>query len=372
MKIAYLSTFYPYRGGIAQFNASLYRELEKHAEIRAFTFTRQYPDLLFPGQTQLIQKGDPADPIQADRCLDTINPVSWYRTARLIASWKPDVLVMKFWMPFFGPSLGFVAGYLKKRGVRVVTILDNVIPHERRPGDLTLIRYFLNRSSAFIAMTATVRDDLLRLKPDARHVVKAHPVYDHFPARMGRAEARRQLGLDPDSPMLLFFGFIRGYKGLDVLIEALPETDSRIGLMVAGEVYGSFEAYQEQIDRLQLGSRIYLYHHYIPDTEVAVYFSAADVVVLPYRSATQSGIVQIAYHYQLPVIVTAVGGLTEMVTDGVTGLVIPPGNPGAVADAIRRFFENHSDGQMEREIAARAPDFSWSGFAGELLALARS
>lgn len=140
----------------------------------------------------------------------------------------------------------------------------------------------------------------------------------------------------------------------------------------SGEVYGSFEAYQEQIDRLQLGSRIYLYHHYIPDTEVAVYFSAADVVVLPYRSATQSGIVQIAYHYQLPVIVTAVGGLTEMVTDGVTGLVIPPGNPGAVADAIRRFFENHSDGQMEREIAARAPDFSWSGFAGELLALARS
>lgn len=372
MKIAYLSTFYPYRGGIAQFNASLFRVLEQQATIRAFTFTRQYPDLLFPGQTQLIQSGDPADPIPADRCLDTINPWTWYQTARLIATWQPDVLIMKFWMPFFGPSLGFVAGYLKKRGVRVITILDNVIPHEKRPGDLSLIRYFLNRNSAFIAMTETVRSDLLRIKPGAAHVVRAHPVYDHFPPPADRSEARKALNIDQDSRVLLFFGFIRGYKGLDVLLEAMAKTESSIRLIIAGEVYGTFQSYQEQIDRLGLGSRIHLFNHYIPDSEVSVYFSAADVAVLPYKSATQSGIVQIAYHYQLPVIVTAVGGLTEMVTHGVTGLVIPPNHPASVADAIRQFFNNQSGEIMKREIAARASEFSWSGFADTLLRLART
>lgn len=372
MKIAYLSTFFPYRGGIAQFNASLFRVLEKQATIRAFTFTRQYPDLLFPGQTQLIQPGDPADPIPADRCLDTINPWTWYRTARLIASWNPDVLIMKFWMPFFGPSLGFVAGYLRKRGVRVITILDNVIPHERRPGDLSLIRYYLNRNSAFIAMTETVRADLLRLQPGATHVVKAHPVYDHFPSPINRSEARKALNIDSDSPVLLFFGFIRGYKGLDVLLDALAMTNPAIRLIIAGEVYGTFQSYQDQIDRLGLGSRIHLFNHYIPDSDVSVYFSAADVAVLPYKSATQSGIVQIAYHYQLPVIVTAVGGLTEMVTDGVTGLVIPPNDPAAVAKAIGRFFDNRSGEAMRKEIASRAKEFSWSGFADQLMALART
>ncbi|MBN8704312.1 MAG: glycosyltransferase [Bacteroidetes bacterium] len=372
MKIAYLSTFFPFRGGIAQFNASLYRELEKTNEIQAFTFTRQYPDLLFPGQTQFVTDQDAVDRIPAIRSLDTINPVSWEKTAKIIRNQQPDLLLMKFWMPFFAPSLGYVSGKVRKGKTKSIAILDNVIPHEKRPGDLALIRYYLNRVDGFIAMSKSVEYDLLSLKPDANFRLKAHPVYDHFPVSVDQETARKALNLPENKIILLFFGFIRDYKGLDLLIEAMPKLDDRFHLVIAGEVYGNFDKYQERIDKLGLNDRVSVFTRYISDPEVAQFFSAADLGVLPYKTATQSGIVQIAYHYDLPVLVTDVGGLTEMVTDGKTGVVIPSPDSQLIANGILAAFQENKNLDLFRnEIRLKKPEMSWSGFAGTVLDLAK-
>ncbi|MCK6602432.1 MAG: glycosyltransferase [Bacteroidetes bacterium] len=370
MKIGYLSTFYPYRGGIAQFNASLYRELEKQHELRAFTFTRQYPDLLFPGQTQMVTGADTADPVPATRVLDSVNPVSWLKTAGQISAWSPDLLIMKFWMPFFSPSLGTVSGKVRKKGTRSIAILDNVIPHEKRPGDLALIRYYLNRVDGFIAMSKAVEQDLLSLKPDAHYRLKAHPVYDHFPVKIDPLQARKALNLPENKTILLFFGFIREYKGLDLLIEALFELDDRFHLVIAGEVYGNFDRYQSQIDRLGLQNRISVFTRYISDQEVPVFFSAADLGVLPYKTATQSGIVQIASQFDLPVLVTDVGGLTEMVSHGETGWVVSRPDAEEVAAGIHAIFASQGTlSAWREEIKRRKPELSWPGFAREVLSL---
>ncbi len=370
MKIAYLSTFYPFRGGIAQFNASLYRAMiQKGHEVHAYTFTRQYPSILFPGQTQRVTENDKADPVPAEQLLDTVNPLTYGRTARRIRSWKPDLLVMKFWMPFFAPSLGYVAGKLKKNGTAVITVLDNVIPHEKRQGDMALIRYFLKRNHAFVAMSKTVEKDLLSLKQDALYRLKPHPLYDHYGAAAEKTSALRHLRLPDDKKIILFFGFIRGYKGLDVLIEAMKELPEDIHLVIAGEVYGSFEPYRKQIDRHQLGNRITCFTRYIEDPEVPVFFSAADVCVLPYKSATQSGITQIAFHYHLPVIATNVGGLSEMIEHGATGLIIPEVTPRAVTEAVKRYFTENLLPVFSAEIKKRRGLFSWDGFADEITRL---
>lgn len=363
MNIAYLSTFYPFRGGIAQFNASLYRELEKRHAIRAFTFSRQYPGLLFPGQTQYVTAHDRTDAVSAQAVLDTINPWTYRTAARTIAATRPDLLLLKFWMPFFAPALGFVAGRLKKSGTRVVSILDNVVPHEPRIGDRALIRYFLDRNDGFVVMSKTVEHDLRRIKPGSVYRLKAHPLYDHYAPRTDADDARKQLGLPTGKRLILFFGFIRAYKGLDVLLEALAHLDERYHVVVAGEVYGSFDAYRDLIGRHGLSGRVTLFTRYIDDPEVPLFFSACDVCVLPYKSATQSGIVQIAFHYDMPVIVTDVGGLSEMVSNGETGLVISEPRPSAVADAVRRYFEDELGRTMSHRIRQNRSSFSWSGFA---------
>lgn len=362
MNIAYLSTFYPFRGGIAQFNASLYREFSKRHTVTAYTFSRQYPGLLFPGQTQYVTSNDEADMIPALPVLDTVNPVSYGTAARTIARSCPDLLVMKFWMPFFAPSLGYVAGRLRRRGTRVISILDNVIPHEKRFGDMALIRYFLKRNDAYVVMSRTVEKDLLRLKPDARYRLKAHPLYDHYASRVEMLEARRVLGLPEGKRLVLFFGFIRDYKGLDRLLECMPFLDESYHVVVAGEVYGSFAEYDRIIERHRLKPRVSLFTRYIDDPEVPLFFSACDVCVLPYKSATQSGIVQIAYHYDLPVMVTDVGGLSEMVEDGDTGLILRKTDPASVAGSIRRFFDDKLGQGMSENIKRSRPLYAWSGF----------
>ncbi len=314
MKIALLSTFYPFRGGIAQFNARLFRVLEKDHDVKAFTFTRQYPQLLFPGTTQLVTGDDNADPVPAVRLLDTINPLSFPGTIHSIRAFQPEMLVTRLVMPFFAPSLGFVAAGIRKSGTRVVSILDNVIPHEPRPGDKALTSYFLKRNDAFLAMSRTVENDLRRFVPDAVCKIQPHPLYDHFGEKTDMKRARAKLNLPIDKKILLFFGFIRDYKGLDVLLESMNFLDDSYHLLVGGEVYGSFEKYQHIIEKNRLKNKVTLRIRYIKDTEVADFFSAADVAVLPYRTATQSGITQIAFSFNLPVIVTDVGGLSEMVT----------------------------------------------------------
>ena len=367
MKISYLSTFYPFRGGIAQFNASLFRQFELNHDVSAFTFTRQYPNILFPGQTQMVQPGDDADAINSIRKLDTINPFSYLSTASAINQFKPDLHIMKFWMPFFAPSLGYVSQSLRKRGTKSIAILDNVIPHEKRPGDIQLIKYFLNRCDAFITMSSSVRNDLLLLKPDAKYINMEHPLYDHFGAKPSKSEALSKLGLDPTKKYLLFFGFIRKYKGLDLLIEALESLPEGIHLIIAGEVYGKFDEYQELINRLQLNGRIHKFVRYIADNEVPLFFSAADVCVLPYRSATQSGIVGISYHFDLPVIATDTGSLKEMIATHGTGMIIDKAQPQLIAESIKNYYKNNLLEQYVSGIRKYKSISNWRYFADGII-----
>ncbi len=363
MKIAFLSPFYPYRGGIAQSSALLLRSFEQRHEVLPFNFSRQYPGLLFPGKTQRVPPDDTADRITAEPVLDSINPLTWFRAARRIAAPKPDILLMRFWMPFFGPSLGTVAARLRRKGVLALSILDNVTPHEPRPGDRWLLRYFLNRNDGFVALSQTVAEDLLRYRPDARYVVYPHPVYDHFPPPVDRDAACARLGVPPDKRVLLFFGFIREYKGLDIVLEALARLPDEYVLLIAGEVYGSFQKYAEIIDRNGLAPKIVSHLRYIRDEEVPLFFSAADLAVLPYKSATQSGIAQIACHYRLPAVVTRVGGLTEMVEDGVTGMVIERPDAKLLAAQIETYFRENWKPRFAAALEERRRRYTWAGLA---------
>ncbi len=322
MQIAYLSTFYPFRGGIAQFNASLYRELRKMGHnVDAFTFTCQYPSFLFPGKTQFVQDGDIVDIIDSKQVLNTVNPFSYITAAKKIKNTNPDLLIMKYWMSYFAPSLGCVAKKMSSK-TKVITILDNVIPHEKRFFDKALTKCFLNKNDGFIAMSEKVRNDLLLYSPNAKSTLIPHPIYDHFGEIIDKSAARKKLKIDHDKKTVLFFGFIRDYKGLDLLIDAFGMLDNSYQLVIAGEAYGSFDKYDDYISKNPNRQNIHKFIKYIADNEVNTYFSAADVCILPYKEATQSGITGISYHFETPMIATDVGGLQEFIRHNKTGLIV--------------------------------------------------
>lgn len=367
MNIAYLSTFYPLRGGIAQFNASLLHAFqEQNHPVSAYTFTRQYPKMLFPGKSQYVTPDDPAIPISSIALLDTMNPISYYRTASAIAQNTPHLLVMKFWMPFFAPSLGTVAKQLRKNSVKVISILDNVIPHERRLGDMALIRYFLRQNDGFIVMSETVKQDLLTLRPSAPFIHQSHPLYNHFGRKIEQNKAREQLNIPINKKILLFFGFIRSYKGLDILLQALPLLPEDYNVVIAGEVYGDFTTYQDIITEHSLQDRVHIHVRYINDTEVPLFFSASDLCVLPYRSATQSGIVPIAYHFDLPVVITDTGSLGEMVAPYGTGLIASDITPIAIAETIQQYFNGNLELRCKHSILQYKQQHSWAILAGRI------
>lgn len=371
MRIAYLSTFYPYRGGIAQFNASLYRALEKENEIKAFTFSRQYPDTLFPGKTQYVSGDETADNIPSNRILDSINPFSYLSASHIIRKFNPDILLMKYWMSFFAPSLGSVSGKVKKNA-KVITILDNVIPHEQKFFDKPLTKYFLKKNSGFVVMSDAVKEDLLQLKPDAAYIKMPHPLYNHFGQKLDKQQARKLLHIHPDKKTILFFGFIRDYKGLDLLIEAFGKLDTGYQLVIAGESYGSFDAYQKLIDASPRKDSIHCFNDYIPDSKVPEFFSAADVCVLPYKSATQSGITSISYHFDVPLIATNVGGLQETIEHRKTGLIVELANADMIKDAILHFYSESSGIDYFENIQSYKRQLSWENFASGIIDFAKS
>ena len=367
MRIALLSCFYPFRGGISQFNASLYLELGKSHTVKAFNFTRQYPEFLFPGKTQYVTKDDDAVPIQSDALLDQANPFTYGRTYRAIRDWEPDLVIISYWMSYFAPSLGYIARRLRKR-CKVISILHNVVPHEPRFFDAPLTRYFLSGCTGNVTLCDEVAEDLKRLSPKALNITLFHPIYGHFGEKMPREEAEKALGLKPGMRNLLFFGLIRDYKGLDILLDAFGKLDSGYQLIVAGEPYGSFVKYRNIIDRSPAKDRIRLFTRYIKDSEVKVFFSASDLAVLPYRSATQSGISAIAYHFEVPMVVTDVGGLRQSIGDCGTGLVAPKADADCVVREIRTYF---SDANLKtlcvNSIKAEKDRLSWRTFSKRLL-----
>ena len=366
MKIAILSCFYPYRGGISQFNACLYDELSKEHVVKAFNFKRQYPEILFPGKTQYVTEDDEAVPVESTSLLDTANPLSYVSTYKAIRDWNPDVLIVRYWMSYFGPSLGYITRQMKKH-CKVISILDNVIPHEPHFFDAPLTKYFLKGSTGCVTLCEAVSKDLLSLKPDARYTVIQHPLYSHFGQKLQRDEAEKKLGLKSGKKNILFFGLIRTYKGLDILLEAFGMLPEDYQLIIAGEPYGSFDKYQQIIDRLPGKDRIYMDLKYIRDSEVATYFSAADLAVLPYRSATQSGISSVSYHFEVPMIVTDVGGLKETIGDRGTGIVSEEGTPEAISKEILRYFcDPHIKEECIRNIRMEKERLSWKTFARRL------
>ena len=366
MKIAVLSCFYPYRGGISQFNACLYGELSKEHVVKAFNFKRQYPEFLFPGKTQLVTADDEAVPVESISLLDTANPFTWHSTYREIRKWQPDVLIVRYWMSYFAPSLGYITRKMKKH-CKVISILDNVVPHEEHFFDTPLTRYFLKGSTGCVTLCDAVSKDLLRISPDARYTVIQHPLYSHFGQKTPRTEAETKLGLKPGKKNILFFGLIRTYKGLDILLKAFAGLPEEYQLIIAGEPYGSFDKYQEIIDRIPGKDRIFMDLKYIKDSQVKDYFSAADLAVLPYRSATQSGISSISYHFEVPMIVTDVGGLKETIGDRGTGLVASDGKPETIRKEIIRYF---SDPKIKENcisnIRLEKERLSWKTFARKL------
>ena len=373
MRIGIVGTTWPYRGGLAAFNERLARQFiaEGH-QVELFTFTLQYPDFLFPGKTQYSEDPQPSD-LAITRVMNSINPFTWCKTARLIRRKQIDLIVIKFWIPLMAPCLGTIARLARRHGIRVVSILDNVIPHEPHFWDKWLIRYFVRSIDRFVAMSESVRQDCLRFLPAARHkdvTLSPHPLYDNFGQAVPKEEARRELGLPADKTILLFFGFIRDYKGLDLLMKAYARTITNLQspitnnllLVVAGEFYNNSEQYKTLEKELNLEGKMAWHTDFIPDNKVRLYFSAADLIVQPYKTATQSGVTQIAYHFEKPMLVTNVGGLAEIVPDGKVGYVCDV-NEDSVANALIRFsaIEPAKREQLFRKnIQTEKQKYAWS------------
>jgi glycosyltransferase involved in cell wall biosynthesis len=367
MKIAIIGTAYPYRGGLAAYNERLAAELGKTHEVTVYTFTLQYPDFLFPGQSQYTDGPAPAS-IKIVRCLNSINPLNWISTGRRIKKEGYDLAIIGFWLPFMGPCLGTVGRLLN---CPVLSIVHNIVPHEPRPGDVAFARYYCGASDGFLSMTDAVHEDLKRFIGQKPSVISPHPVYDHFGEHVERDAAIKELGLDPANRYMLFFGLIRDYKGLDLLLEAYSDErfrNSDIKLIIAGEFYSDRAPYDALIEKHQLQNEITLADRFIPDAEVATFFSAADLVVQPYKTATQSGVTQIAYHFNKPMIVTNVGGLAEMCPDGRVGYVVEP-EPKEIGAAIFRFFEDTDQEAMVGMIKEEKKRYSWEIMAERLMAL---
>lgn len=367
MNIAYLSTFPPLRGGISQFNVLFSEELRKqHHSVTPFTFTTQYPSILFPGSSQYLSEEElSTNTFSAQRTLSTINPLSYIPTANAIVESGASILLMKYWMPFFSPSLGSVSRLVKKHGVTPIAIIDNAIPHEKRFGDSALTSYFFSSIEHAIVLSQKVFTDVKSIRPNLPITLCEHPLYDQFGESLDKQQSKQHFNIPSDKKVLLFFGFIRDYKGLDILLHSIRQLPEEYHLLIAGEVYGSFENYEKLIQEHSLHSRCTVEVRYIDDKEVPLFFSAADAVILPYKTGTQSGIISIAYHFTVPVVATDVGGLAEMIVPYETGVVVSSPTPQDIAKGITTLFENymhHCDG-----IARYKETHTWNYFTSTVI-----
>jgi glycosyltransferase involved in cell wall biosynthesis len=373
MKISIVSTAYPLRGGIAQYTGILHNRLREGGnDVQVVTFKRQYPAWLFPGKTQLETSDDASVKIPSLPIVDSIGPHTWFRAAKTIKAFQPDLLVFKYWMPFFAPCFGCLARRVKKNAeTKVCYICDNVIPHERRLGDIALTRYALRAGDFFVVQSQIVEKELLSLIPDARYKLVPHPVYDVYGDLLDKSESRDRLGLDGER-VILFFGYVRAYKGLDLLLRAMPEILQQLDvkLLIVGEFYEHEKKYRKLVDEFNLQANVRIYADFIPNEQVNVFFSAADVVVLPYKSATQSGIVQMAYHFNKPCIVTDVGGLAEVVLDDRTGFVVQPESPQAIAGAVVRFYRDGSEEAFSAAVREEKKRYSWNNLVDTIISVA--
>ena len=373
MKITILGPAHPYRGGIAALNERLARQLvDEGNEVNIISFTVQYPKFLFPGKTQFSEQKTTFN-FPITREINSVSPLNWLKTGWKIKNSRPDLLIVRFWMPFMGMSLGSICRIVKlNRHTKIISIADNIIPHEKRPGDKLLCQYFIGSIDGFITMSGSVLNDLGKFRYKKPKILTPHPIYDHYGAVETREKALINLNLSKEDRYILFFGFIRDYKGLDLLLKAFSDPyfkPNRIKLIVAGEFYADETKYRELIKELNLEDDVILRTSYISNTEVQHYFNGADIVAQPYKSATQSGVTQIGYHFNKPMLVTNVGGLAEIIPHMQVGYVVEP-NSEEIATALIDFFENKRIEDFTNNILKEKERFSWDKMTNSLMKLA--
>lgn len=371
-RVIIIGPAHPLRGGLATFNQRLANAFTDQGHTCSLlSFSLQYPDFIFPGTTQYSSEPAPEN-LRIDTKINSINPFNWIRTGNWLKKQQADLIIVRFWLPLMGPALGTILRRARKnKKTKIICIADNVIPHEKRPGDKPFTRYFLKSCDAFITMSEKVMSDLRLFEKTKPALLVSHPLYDNFGAILPKTEARMHLGLPADEKIILFFGFIRKYKGLDLLFEAmaLPAIkNAGIRLLVAGEFYEEEKGYQEQIDLLGIREQLYLRTDFIPDSEVKYYLSAADAVIQPYRNATQSGVTPLAYHFEKPMVVTNVGGLPALVPDKKVGLVTEP-DPAAIAGGILQFYQLGED-YFIPHLREEKKKYSWDRMVSSLTQLA--
>ena len=366
MKILLLGPAHPYRGGLASIMETMAREYQSRGhEVRIYTFTVQYPSLLFPGKTQYVTTPPPED-LHIERVMNTVNPLNWISLGLRIKREKPDMVVMKYWTPFMAPCFGTVARIARSNGVtKVVCQIDNVEPHEHHIIDKPCNHYYLGAVDGFVYMSEQVHGEL-KAYTTAPAIFSPHPMFENFGVAEQRTEACRKIGISAEDKYTLFFGLIRDYKGLDLLLKAWAQWNPEgRRLLIAGEFYASREKYISLIEELGLEDRVVLHDRFIADEDVRYYFSAADALVLPYRTATQSGVTQIAYNFSLPMIVTRVGGLPEIVPDGRVGLVCEPTEE-SIAEALRELYAGEKLKTFKANFADERKRFSWAAMCDKL------
>lgn len=375
MKIVLIGTAHPYRGGLASYNERLAKQfVDEGDDVEVVTFSLQYPRLFFPGKTQYTN-APPPEKLKIIRMLSSINPLSWIATARYVSVLNPDIVVFKYWHPSMSPCFGSVIRILKRKNpnTKVITIFDNVVAHEGKPGYRMLTRYFTGCIDGGVVMSRSVGNDLEKFRSDIPVHFNPHPLFDNYGDRISRKMALEKLLLPPDLPVILFFGFIRAYKGLDLLIKAFADArlrNRKLKLIVAGEFYDDDKPYKKLISDNGIGDEIMLIDKFIAEDEVSTLFSSANIVVQPYKSATQSGVTQIAYHFGKPMLVTNVGGLGEIVPHGKCGYVVEP-DPKAIADALVDFFDNGREIPFSKNVEAERSKYGWDKLTSTIRYCAR-
>lgn len=376
MNVIIIGPAHPLRGGgITTFNERLAREFVKeghHTSI--FSFSLQYPGFLFPGKSQYTDAPPPKD-LDIHTRINSVNPLNWLSVGRELKKLRPDIVVVRYWIPLMGPCLGTILRIIKKnKHSRIICIADNIVPHEKRVGDKAFTRYFIKPVDAFITMSEKVLTDL-RTFTAKKALLVPHPLYDNFGEKISAAEAREKLGINKEEKIILFFGFIRRYKGLDILLDAMKLLNParlplKPRLLIAGEFYEDRKVYDEQIKALGIQDNLILHTDFIPDNEVKYYLCAADVLVQPYRNATQSGVTPLAYHFEVPMIVTNVGGLPALVPDNKAGLVAEP-TAASLAEKIETYFEKGRDHFMQGLLEEKNK-FSWTKMLESIIKVANS
>jgi D-inositol-3-phosphate glycosyltransferase len=362
-KVIIIGPAFPFRGGIANFNNALAQTFyNRGIDVTLFSFTLQYPSFLFPGTTQ-YEEGDPPKDLKIRTIINSINPFNWIRVARKINKENPDYVIIRYWLPFMAPCLGTIARLLSKQ-TKILAITDNVIPHEKRMGDKIFTKYFVNACDAFLALSSSVLYDLSKFTKTTAKKYIPHPIYNIFGNKISKQDALSNLGLNPEDKHLLFFGFVRKYKGLDLMLQAMADNRIRelgVKLIIAGEFYDNKSEYTDMIDVLGIKNQIILNSDFIPAEKVKNYFCASDMITQTYRTATQSGVTQIAYHFERPMLVTNVGGLSEIVPNNKVGYVTSQ-DPKDIADAIFDFYSNNKEKEFTDNTAIEKKRFSWDCF----------